>query len=43
VGSYYPPDRAPYPVKGDLAIAGDEMKGILTLSQGAIVRVRRQP
>lgn len=35
-------DRAPWPVKGDLTVEGDVMKGIVTMSQAAMVTVRRQ-
>ena len=35
-------DRSPSPVKGDLTIEGDEMRGIITTTQAAMVRVLRQ-
>ena len=41
-GSVFSFDRSPSPVKGDLTIEGDEMKGIVTVMRDATVRVRRQ-
>jgi hypothetical protein len=35
-------DRSPNPVKGDLTIEGDEMRGFVTTTREAMVRVRRQ-
>ena len=35
-------DRTPSPVKGDLTVEGDVMKGIVILSQAAMVTVHRQ-
>lgn len=35
-------DRSPSPVKGDLTVEGDEMRGIVTTTQDAVVRLRRQ-
>jgi hypothetical protein len=35
-------DRSPSPVQGDLIVEGDEMRGTVTTTRDAMVRLRRQ-
>lgn len=41
-GAVFSFDRSPSSVKGDLTVEGDEMKGTVTTTRDAMVRVRRQ-
>lgn len=41
-GAVFSFDRSPLPVKGDLTVEGDEMKGFVMTTRDAMVRVRRQ-
>jgi hypothetical protein len=41
-GAVFSFDRSPLPVKGDLTVEGEEMKGFVTTTRDAMVRVRRQ-